>query len=384
MDMSESHSVVVIGFGQDRTAVSRAIRDVPVRVHTVDDVAALRDAHQTLRPTCCITRAGDPSQAELVATARESAGWEAVPMLGVVAAPNREALHAVFALGVDDYVPADGLFALAPKIHGLIRGGAMPVRDHAACVVLADPSRARRAQLARQVRRLGLDVHFADNHLGVGDRAGVRLVVAAVDLPSVGAFECMRAFRRRTGRVDTPWIIVGDPGDHARVRTSLIGEPNVAWFPALGDPAQIVSVANRMLRRDAPSLRRSARLPLLAPALVELDDATSPLWSCTYNLSLGGVFLRTLVPPPVGTSTRVSFVVADGGDPLTLPGSVVWRVEARAAVGHPPGFGVKFEESMPERVREGLHRGYARLSKSQLAESVVHPRELPNTDGASP
>ncbi len=366
-------------------ALARAIRDVPVRIQPIADAESLRDARRRPRPTCCIARADDPVHAELVAAARESAGWEAVPMIGVVRAPRREALHAAFALGVDDYVPEDALFALGPKLHGLLRGGAVPPRAHAACVVVADPRRDRRAQLARQVRRLGLDVHFADNHLDVGARAGVRLVVAAADLPSVGALECMRAYRRRTGRTDTPWIIVGELREHARMRSQLIGEPDVAWFPVGDDPAQIVSVANRLLRRDAPSLRRSARLPLLAPALVELEEGSAaPLWSCTYNLSLGGVFLRTLAPPAVGTSLSVSFVVGDGGDALTLPGCAVWRVEHGGGVGHPPGVGVRFEESIPESMRDALHRGYAQLSKSQLEEPMPVSGDRAATQGAMP
>jgi hypothetical protein len=213
---------------------------------------------------------------------------------------------------------------------------------------------------------MGLDVRFAVNHLEVAHETSARLFVAAVGLPSVGAVECMRAARRRPDLAEIPWIVLADREHDGTTRTALADEPDVAVLDARDDPAQIVTLANRMLRRDVPSLRRSVRLPLTVPALLEVGTGRERLWACTYNFSLGGLFVRTLTPPPVGTTLDVTLDPSGATSPMTVPATVVWRVDGTA--GHPPGFGAQFSETISAVAMDELRRVHHSLAQDRRVE----------------
>ena len=78
------------------------------------------------------------------------------------------------------------------------------------------------------------------------------------------------------------------------------------------------------------------------------------------NLSRGGVFVRTLSPPPVGTSLLLHLYLQDDGEPIHLPAQVIWTRPGE-------GFGVKF----------GYTMGFARVALERIVKEIPQPaREI--------
>jgi uncharacterized protein (TIGR02266 family) len=64
------------------------------------------------------------------------------------------------------------------------------------------------------------------------------------------------------------------------------------------------------------------------------------------DLSLGGIFLETQEPFPVGTDVKLEFPLPDVADKVVVNGKVVRMVErAEDAPGPYPGMGVEFIET---------------------------------------
>lgn len=61
-----------------------------------------------------------------------------------------------------------------------------------------------------------------------------------------------------------------------------------------------------------------------------------------WNLSKGGLFLKTMFPVEVGTQLTCTFHLPDGRRPVTAVGEVVWTRKGNPTRLSPPGMGVRF------------------------------------------
>lgn len=108
-------------------------------------------------------------------------------------------------------------------------------------------------------------------------------------------------------------------------------------------------------------------------------DAASQLY--THNISRGGMFVRTLSPPPVGSTVEVVVTLPDGSQ-SALVGEVVRVVSVEEAAmdsGQVAGMGLRFGALEPRQV-EGLERliDLARTSPELEPEPEPEPPlELP-------
>lgn len=85
------------------------------------------------------------------------------------------------------------------------------------------------------------------------------------------------------------------------------------------------------------------------------------------NISMGGIFLRTNTPPPMGSFVRLRLRSED--DTIGLLGKVVHVIDSNSAAdkAHPPGIGVQFENVAP-KVEEALKRFVDGLALAALRE----------------
>ena len=74
----------------------------------------------------------------------------------------------------------------------------------------------------------------------------------------------------------------------------------------------------------------------------------------TGDVSEGGIFVATYVPPPLGTSVSLEVVLPDG-TPVKAVGIVKWVRELRASSDIAPGCGVQFSE-IDERGLQAIRR----------------------------
>jgi type IV pilus assembly protein PilZ len=71
------------------------------------------------------------------------------------------------------------------------------------------------------------------------------------------------------------------------------------------------------------------------------------LFASIANISAMGIFVCTVMPPPVGTHLRLSFA-PPGTDPFVLEGAVVWINRVKKNGDNPnPGMGIRFVSLTP-------------------------------------
>ena len=99
---------------------------------------------------------------------------------------------------------------------------------------------------------------------------------------------------------------------------------------------------------DSFDRRRSARAPLTVR--VEYGTVDELFSEFTRDINEGGLFIETEKPHAPGTEVAMQFQLPGSREPLQTVGRVV-RVTP-AAVGHPGGMGIEFEELTPDdRIR---------------------------------
>lgn len=128
-----------------------------------------------------------------------------------------------------------------------------------------------------------------------------------------------------------------------------------AWFiEDRLDTTAIVKRVNDHFRRTSADLRVHERVPFFCPVEVREIGVADAQWSTcfSYDLSPGGIFLRTLVPPRVRACVefRIRFTVS--GEVLDGTGVVSWAnsFSQRSAWTYPFGAGVQFLGMSPKRL----------------------------------
>jgi len=148
------------------------------------------------------------------------------------------------------------------------------------------------------------------------------------------------------------------------------GMEDVAFCDLDADLAQVVFSANKLLIGAGRALRRSERLPYETPVRVWISAGMVEIWGYTYNINLGGLYVRTLTPPALGTEIDLELVPPHGRGRVMVEGKVVWRQEYSPGKGYPAGFGAQYtEERLPVADGAALEHGYLRLVEEQGSES---------------
>lgn len=232
------------------------------------------------------------------------------------------------------------------------RGTALPVRRAAPRVVLVVDSDADfRQELARL---LGL--------------AGYRLLLAGSEL------EAQARVAQHGGAVDAV-VVRGDPvapgllgwllsTDSLRLVPTLRVEPLVAG--GLGQssvlareatsPGHVLAWVDSALQRTSRELRVHEAVPFFCPvAFRELGGDGRWHSGFSSELSPGGLFIRTLVPPRTGAALELKILLTTNGEHLEGSGVVAWSNpwSSSGPLCAPAGMGVQFLGMSP--------RGLARL-----------------------
>lgn len=91
-----------------------------------------------------------------------------------------------------------------------------------------------------------------------------------------------------------------------------------------------------------PERRYQRRLPIRV--LVEYESTEDFLVDYTANISIGGMFIHTDQPLPVGTHFRLRFQLPDMRRPIDTVAEVRWSLPPDQAAGMTPGMGIRFRD----------------------------------------
>jgi CheY-like chemotaxis protein len=308
-----------------------------------------------------------------------------VPIIAVTDEVRDLAFEEAFASGVEDVSPLEAR-ALGKRLRRVADVDPFALERKNSTVLVVEDDHASRILVGQVFEFAGYKVAYArdpNEALARVVDGDVRIVVAgAATIRALDDADPVWAQAARAGST-APWIICTPPRDIGRVRDRLVGGAPVAAVAhdAFSSPATLLFVANELIHRPPVDGRLSERLLYGASVRFQLDGRPDQEMGYLYNVSAGGVYVRSLVPPEAGSEIWLEFVPPRSDLAVRLEGTVAWARSygpARAAT-HPVGFGVKIEGGS----RKSLTR-FARSYNVYLAERValrrreVKPGERPS------
>jgi len=267
-----------------------------------------------------------------------------VPILGLVDTVSDLAFEEMFGWGADDLTLRGNEHMMARRLRQVALAGDIPRSRQRGVAVVADPDRRRRVLTARVLRNAGWGVTFAldaAEAIREASHTAVELVVSASALePAEG--ESLAGRARKAGVV-APWVVAIAPKEAARIRAATAGLSHVAVYDAFGPPENVLFVANELMRRGVPDGRASARLLYGTTVHFRAAGAESDEMGYCYNVSGGGVYVRTLAPLARGSDAWLEMRPPRCDRRVRLEGKVVWTrgFGPNDAATVPPGFGVQ-------------------------------------------
>jgi DNA-binding response OmpR family regulator/Tfp pilus assembly protein PilZ len=276
---------------------------------------------------------------------RYDPGLANVPILALADRVSDLHFEEVFGWGGDDVTVATDDEALARRLRTLALAGEIPTSKPHGTAVVADADRRWRVLTARALRNAGWSVSFAaDAGAAIEEsrRDGVELVVSTAALGPTNGAETLVAEARAAG-VKVPWVVAAPPKEMPRLRGATRTVSAVAVYDSFGPTENVLFVANELLRKGGSNARKSARL--LYGTAVEFRAAGSSEHEVgySYNLSAGGLYVRTLAPLARGAEVWLELAPPRSDRRVRLEAKVVWTrgFGPNDSATIPPGFGVQ-------------------------------------------
>jgi DNA-binding response OmpR family regulator/Tfp pilus assembly protein PilZ len=270
-----------------------------------------------------------------------------VPIVGLASELNDLVFPEMYGWGGDDVIRAASPLDLVPRLRGLASDPALQPPPSKGGAVVVDADRRRRALYARVLRNAGYDVRFAikpEEALSGGLGEGVTLVIADAEIGDDGGVEMARRLRSEGSEV--PVVIACAPKKMAMYRAASAGIAKVAVTDGFAPPENLLFVANELSRSGATDGRASARLLYGTVVAFRTAGRDKDAFGCTYNISAGGLYVRTLAPLDRGEDVWIELIPPRSDRRVRLEGKVVWRrrfgpIESATV---PPGCGVQITD----------------------------------------
>jgi CheY-like chemotaxis protein len=200
------------------------------------------------------------------------------------------------------------------------------------------------------------------------------LLLCDLLLPRRSGFEVVREAKQLG--LEVPILVMTGVYAQAREIAALRGL-GVAGYVHKSVPLDHVLFRVNGILHPAQSDRRTPRVAV--SVLVEYPAADGRRWATTYNLSEGGVYVRTPDPPPAGDVVDLVLALPTSREPVRVQAEVVHAAttEGVEGTGYPAGFGGRFLSPSP----------VAMSSIRRLVERVLADERTGNAiagEGAAP
>jgi Tfp pilus assembly protein PilZ len=193
----------------------------------------------------------------------------------------------------------------------------------------------------------------------------VRLVVAVDELAPAGLAPLLR--KAREGASSTPWVAVASPKRMAPLLGEIAGLGPVSIADGYAPPENVLFLANELLVRRDVNLRASPRLLYGTSIAFRAAGRDEDEIGFSYNISAGGVFVRTLAPLGAQEEVWLEMWPPRSERRVRLVGTVAWArpfgPHERATV--PSGFGVRIADGLAGDL-DRWNAGYDAFAESVL------------------
>jgi DNA-binding response OmpR family regulator len=342
--MTEQRNVLVLGAfsSPERNRIARIGQESAFEVHFENEPHAATDwldQHETQ----ALLLDSESMYIERFALERRAESRHAtLPLLSLAKAITDLCFVEAFSWGADDVVSRGDEAPLRSRLRQLPKEPMVLPESARGQVLVAEPDRNRRILIGRVLRNAGYSVTFAaerDDLFNYAATKSLDVIVASTALTEAPR-ELVEDARKAGSQA--LFVVTCPPRDLKKYRSELDELGGVTTTDAYAPAENVLFVSNELGRPRGIDQRASARM-LYGTAVGfrgvgrEADD-----YGFTYNISEGGLYVRTLAPPD---DDMVWLELCPPRDDrrVRLVGRVAWR--RSLANGQyatvPPGFGLE-------------------------------------------
>jgi hypothetical protein len=334
-------TIVAFGTYQDPRplALTERVQRAKSGAIFVRDMAALHHSLAESRPHCVVMDSPTALR-EVARILRQSEHTRGVPLLVLVDRVSARLMLSLHADGADDVVQLGDLDGLSRRIASFAEHPAAPSRGpfKGECV-LAHPDVARLAEFGHVLHQAGFEVLPATNAAEVQEAIEQRspaVMVISSTLPPEGGRRALRRLSETADR-DVPAVLLaaGNPGPFSPQGWAVVAEE--------APPQNLLFVVNDLTRpAEQTDGRESRRLLYSTLCNFRVAGELESTPGLTYNIGRGGLFVRTLAPPPRRAAVWLELAPPGGNQAVQLRAEVAWSTPfSNLATGAPPGFGAQ-------------------------------------------
>ncbi|MCA9581275.1 MAG: PilZ domain-containing protein, partial [Myxococcales bacterium] len=305
-------------------------------------------------PRCIFMDLESKSAQSFVAWLRGEYRFFAVPVIAMVPTPEEASYQRALAAGADDVVAVTEVKALSDLATEVrTRFADAPARPAVVRTLIVSPSADRRRLLGRTFRLAGFDPTFAEDVQDAADRLAVdrqvRLAVLATEPDEKDPGGLVEFLRDAAGAPDLRMVVLTPSTERIRDER-LRADQGVAQVSIDAPVDDLLFSANEILSPIGESVRKSPRILYGALVSYRAEEEMVLSHGFSYNISGGGLYVRTMNAPEMGSVIHVALRPPFSRDSVHLRGKVVWVRRFNDAKGGaaPAGFGLEFIEGDEE------------------------------------
>lgn len=305
------------------------------------------------------TRSQEPQA--IAIGARAPSRHSQVPALALVETVDDLAFASAFSWGAEDVIRASAEWPLITRLRALPKEAPSEPVEGRGVALIADADPLKRIALGRVLRNAGYSVSFAmrgEDLAKLLDQGAIQLVVAdesVCDDPRPLVEGC-----RRRG-VPCTWIVTSAPRELRRWRDALDGLERATATDGFAPPENVLFLSNELSSPRGHDQRKSARILYGTTVAFRGAGRAEDDLGYTYNVSGGGMYVRTLAPPDDDV-VWLELCAPRSERRVRLEAKIAWRrrLTPNANATVPPGFGAQIADGA-KRDLDAWQEGYASL-----------------------
>jgi Tfp pilus assembly protein PilZ len=348
-----SRPLIVVGAfrrRQEADSIQEAASTVGASVSLVERCEdAPRVLSEVAQPAALLMRMDAEGVGQAFARIRAQARFAQLPILGV--APQRDdlAFTELFSWGGDDLLALASPNSLARRLRPLVARPAAPREPKREPAVVAGADAQWRSVMGRALYQGGFSARFVTSAQELAAQClaeGLRVVVVTDDLGAGGPEAALAAARERGSTA--AWVLVVPPKRMPVVHAAVASLGPASVADGFAAPENVLFLTNELLNRRGVDQRASVRMLYGTAVAFRLAGRDEDDIGFSYNVSAGGLYVRTLAPLDAGQELWLELWPPRSERRVRLAGTVAWKRPFGPTEGAtvPAGFGVKITEGL--------------------------------------